>query len=309
MKSKSKLVISLTLTIVMATLCIFFGVNALLSINDGIFYTYRVLSLSLLVFLITLITALSILFLYLKKDSIYKLGQLTIFLLAFVLCFAYFIVKYNLYDRFNSIEEIREFVASKGKYSVPIFIIVQFLQVVAIPLLGMLTIGAGVALFGPFYGAILSIIGIFVGSLLAFFIGKVLGYKVAAWIVGEETLDKWLDRIKGKDKLLLTAMFILPFFPDDVLCFVAGLSTMSWQFFTIMTFITRVITVFACSYSLNGSIIPFNTWWGLTLWAVVIVAVVVGMILLYKHGEKLQNWFAEKFKKRDKSNGRKKTSR
>ena len=76
-----------------------------------------------------------------------------------------------------------------------------------------------------------------------------------------------------------------------------------------MTFITRVITVFACSYSLNGSIIPFNTWWGLTLWAVVIVAVVVGMILLYKHGEKLQNWFAEKFKKRDKSNGRKKTSR
>ena len=234
---------------------------------------------------------------------------MTIFLLAFVLCFAYFIVKYNLYDRFNSIEEIREFVASKGKYSVPIFIIVQFLQVVAIPLPGMLTIGAGVALFGPFYGAILSIIGIFVGSLLAFFIGKVLGYKVAAWIVGEETLDKWLDRIKGKDKLLLTAMFILPFFPDDVLCFVAGLSTMSWQFFTIMTFITRVITVFACSYSLNGSIIPFNTWWGLTLWAVVIVAVVVGMILLYKHGEKLQNWFAEKFKKRDKSNGRKKTSR
>ena len=90
-------------------------------------------------------------------------------------------------------------------------------------------------------------------------------------------------------------MFLLPMFPDDVLCFVAGLSTMSWPYFTVMILITRALGIVMTSYSLNGSIIPYNTWWGLLCWALIGVAVIVLFIFLYRKGDKIERWVIEKF--------------
>ena len=43
-------------------------------------------------------------------------------------------------------------------------------------------------------------------------------------------------------------MFLLPLFPDDILCFVTGLSTMSWRYFIVMQLIARAISVVTTSY-------------------------------------------------------------
>ena len=203
----------------------------------------------------------------------------------------------GLFDKIDSVEELRRLIGSTGVWAPLIYIAVQFLQVVILPLPGTLTVGAGVLLFGPLKASLFSLAGIFLGSLAAFAVGRRLGYKAAAWLVGKESLDTWLQKVKGKDKVVLGAMFLLPIFPDDILCFVAGLSTMSLRFFIVLQLITRSASVFMTSYSLNGSLIPFDTWWGIAIWCLLAAAVIAVFILLFKKGDKIEAWLMKKWRK------------
>jgi len=148
--------------------------------------------------------------------------------------------------------------------------------------------------------SILIIIGILIGTFTAYYIGKYPGEKVVAWLVGRENLDKTLKLVKGKDKIVLTFMFLFPFFPDDVLCFVAGMSSMSQLYFIIMILITRVISVYTTAYSVNGSLIPYNTPWGIAIWALLIALTIGIAVFIYKHGDKIETKIKNIFKRKKK---------
>ena len=106
-------------------------------------------------------------------------------------------------------------------------------------------------------------------------------------------MDKWLKKMKGKDYLLLSLMFLLPLFPDDILCFVAGLSSITWLYFIIMIIITRAISVFTTSFSLQ--LIPFNTWWGITIWLLLAAGVVASFWAVCKYSDKIDAFLKSKF--------------
>jgi uncharacterized membrane protein YdjX (TVP38/TMEM64 family) len=163
--------------------------------------------------------------------------------------------------------------------------------VTILPIPSIVSTLVGVAVFGALNASLYSFIGIFLGSLTAFYLGRKLGKKTVSWIVGSEDLSKWQKKLKGKDKLFLTSMFLLPMFPDDVLCFVAGLSSMSNRYFIIMIAITRIISILASCYSFE--LIPFNTWWGILIWLVMLVLLLSLCILVYKNADKIN----EKLKK------------
>ena len=175
------------------------------------------------------------------------------------------------------------------------YILLQFLQVVILPIPGIVSTAAGVAIFGPLLTSIYSVTGILLGSFLAFYIGRKWGNKTVAWIIGEETLEKWQKKLKGKDNLFLTMMFLLPLFPDDILCFIAGLSTMSNRYFSIMIICTRVISIFATCYSVD--LIPINTWWGITIWVVFFAVIIFAFIFIYKNMDKIQKWLKSRKEK------------
>ena len=115
-----------------------------------------------------------------------------------------------------------------------------------------------------------------------------------------EDLKKAMNAVKGKDKVILTFMFLFPFFPDDILCFVAGITTMSKTFFIVMIILTRIISVFASSYSMNNSIIPYDTWWGILVWILFFAFAFAVMVVLYKKGDKIESKFFTKKKKSSK---------
>ena len=85
----------------------------------------------------------------------------------------------GFWDKIGSVESLRKYVSGFGAYAVIIFIAIQFLQVVVLPVPGFITVSAGVLLFGAFRGSLYSVIGIVTASIVAFFIGRVFGYKVA----------------------------------------------------------------------------------------------------------------------------------
>ncbi len=265
--------------------------------ETGFFADYSGVIKALAVGLITVITVLTIVFFRLNKAFIYKLLYITIVLIFCALLLLYLLNISGFFDKIKSVEEFRNYIQSFGSFAVIIFIAVQFLQVVVLPIPSFITVGAGVLLFGPFRGSVYSCIGIISGSLAAFFIGRIFGYKVASWLVGKDDLDKGLRSVKGKDRVVLTFMFIFPFFPDDLLCFVAGITTMSAWYFVGMIFIARVFSVFVSSYSMNNSIIPFDTWWGIVLWVLLFALTVVLTVLIYKKGDKIERFFKRKKQK------------
>lgn len=206
----------------------------------------------------------------------------------FVLCAT------DLITKINSVDALRDYISQTGAWAAVIYIIFSFLQVVLLPVPGSVAVAVGVAMFGPLMCAIYSFIGIVTGSIVAFAIGRWIGYKAVCWIVGKESLDKWLKKLKGKDYLILSLMFLLPLFPDDILCFVAGLSSMTWGFFLVMITVTRAISIFSTAYSFE--LIPFTTWWGILIWGVLLALVVLAFYLVCRYYEKIDNFLKTKFK-------------
>ena len=251
-------------------------------------YSKSRIIVSAIVTLISLCSILSVIFLRGQCKLLFKVMVLIILSVTFLLAVLYFYKKSGLSDKINSVEDLRNFISS-GENAVLYFIIIQFLQVVVLPIPSFVTVGAGVLMFGEFKGAIYSCIGIIIGSLVAFFIGRIFGYRTVKWLIGEEKLNKTLNIVKGKDKVILTFMFLFPFFPDDLLCFVAGITTISPAFFCVMIIVTRIITVFTSSYSLGNKIIPFDTWWGITLWCMFFIVTFFIMRILLKNGDKFFN--------------------
>lgn len=240
-----------------------------------------------------LLTAFFVFYL-LNKQALHRLIVCTLIFLDIFAIIFFTICATGIITKITSISALREYIGKFGHLAVLLYILFCFLQVIVLPVPGSATVAAGVALFGAFKCTIFSFIGIVLGSFAAFAIGRWIGYKAVKWIVGKDSLDKWLDKLKGKDYLILSIMFLLPLFPDDILCFVAGLSSMSWLYFSVMIVITRLISVVTTAYSIG--FIPFNTWWGILIWIVIAALIVAAFYLVLKFSDKIDSFIKNKLK-------------
>ncbi len=216
-------------------------------------------------------------------------------LLLFSLIVCFILQKTGFFAVVSSTENLQAYLQKAGVWMPIFYVLLQYLQVVLLPIPSLISTVAGVALFGAFLASVYSILGILLGSLTAFFIGRKLGNRAVSWMLGDETLKKWQTKFKKKDNVVLTLAFILPFFPDDVLCFLAGLSSMTTTYFLIVIFISRFLGIICTCYSVD--FIPFTTWWGLLIWGVLLLAVAGVVIITYKKMETIQKWLKKIMKK------------
>lgn len=295
-----KSVLNMIIIVLLGAVCLVFALLYIDTFVSGFVFQYSTAIKATTIIFITLVTVGAIVFLRLNVDIVFKFCYITVILISLFLVLLYVLKVTGVMNKIHNVDELREYIKSMGAFAWLTFIILQFLQVVVLPIPAFISVGVGVVLFGPFKAALFSFIGILIGSLVAFFIGRVLGYRVAAWLVGKDNLEKTLKAVKGKDKAVLTFMFLFPFFPDDVLCFVAGLSSMSKTFFIIMITITRFISIFVSCYAYNNSIIPYDTWWGILLWIAFFAFTVFLTVFIYKKGDKVEDFFRRKILKKHK---------
>ncbi len=188
-------------------------------------------------------------------------------------------------------EQIQQFVASTGALAPIVFIGVSFVQVTLIPIPGMVTILAGNYLFGPILSFLYSYIGMLLGSAFAWWLGRLIGRPYVNWVAGgKEQADAWLKRLNGRETVFLFFAFLLPLFPDDLLCSVAGILPISFFAFMVMQVITRATSIGASLLFMSGEIIPFHGWGLWVIGASVVVSVIVLMVCL-KYAEKLNSFF------------------
>ena len=224
---------------------------------------------------------------------------LSVFLVALILMIIMVIlVQTGVWEKFTDTESMRAFISSMDNYflMVLIFVLIQFLQVCLIPIPGAVTTAAGSLAFGPLLGALYSFIGIILGSVVAFLVGRKFGHRFVKWMVGEEDLNKALKFVEGRDKIMFFLIFLLPFFPDDALCFVAGLTGMSLLSFVIILSVARVITTLCTVYVVEYVRLLFeaNPTLAIILAAVAIAGLCVIFIYGVKYGKEIEDYFVKK---------------
>ncbi|MCH4167763.1 MAG: VTT domain-containing protein [Streptococcaceae bacterium] len=133
-----------------------------------------------------------------------------------------------------------------------IFILIQIIQVVIPIIPGGVSTVAGVLIFGPVKGFIYNYVGIVIGSIILFYLGRTFGRDFIQLFVSEKTFNKyvgWLDKGKKWD-IFFFVMMISPIAPDDALVLMASLTKMSQKSFLFSIFVGKPLPIFLYSYAL-----------------------------------------------------------
>jgi uncharacterized membrane protein YdjX (TVP38/TMEM64 family) len=147
----------------------------------------------------------------------------------------------ELWQLFSSTAGLREWVASTGPLAPLVFVAVQILQVIVFVIPGEVpTIAAGY-LFGPWLGSLLSFCGILLGSTIDYFLARLAGkpFVQALFTAGRvERIGRLLDARGARVAFFL--LFLVPGIPKDILCYVAGLSSLRFPFFMSASMLGRL---------------------------------------------------------------------
>ncbi len=220
-----------------------------------------------------------------------------LFLIAAVVIL-YYVGKTNgWFTLFESKENVKQYVSSFGVWAPLAFFVLQFIQVIISPIPGAITTLAGGVLFGFFYAFLISTAAVFLGSICAFLLGKLFGRPLVEKIAGKQIVEKYMQSVSSRQKIVLIMMFLLPFFPDDILCLIAGLSAMRLPYFSLLVIITRPWGLLFSA--LIGSGIIYIPFWG---WIIIALIGVFIFIISIKYApvieERIKNWIDKTFTKR-----------
>lgn len=187
-----------------------------------------------------------------------KANKIIVFILSCLLFLFVFVVfeRTNITNSFFQINKLKQTILSSGFWAYSIFALLQFLQVTLLPLPSSVTTVLGVLLFGPITTFVLSLFAILLGSVFAYFLGKFFGSKVLSFFVGKKNTLQLQNNLK-QNYWLFFIMMLLPFFPDDLLCLLAGVINMDFKFFLITNLITRTIGIMSLCFL--GNLKIFNT--------------------------------------------------
>lgn len=208
---------------------------------------------------------------------------LFLFIIALILHYGLNIDFKDFKDR----DKIQSYISSTGAFSYLVLFLIAFLQVTFIPIPGAIVIIVGNYLFGFWINLLLCYFGMLFASIFAFFLGRKIGKPFAYWVVGsKEKTEEYLKKLNGKETVILFFMYLLPFFPDDMLCVVAGLTPISYGKFILMQVITRFTSIIGTILFMSGEFIPYKGW-GLIVMIILAIICIAIFILSYKNADKI----------------------
>ena len=176
---------------------------------------------------------------------------------------ALFLFHSGFFAACTSPQALQDYISNSAPYSHLVFFLVQFLSVVLAPIPSNLTAAAGGMLFGTWPAFLLTFAAVFSGSLVVFQLARILGRSFADQVLSRRLSEKYQDIIRAKTSVFLILAFLFPYFPDDVLCILAGLTALPFRRFALIVLLTRPWgLLFACALGGSSLSIPI---WGLVM--------------------------------------------
>lgn len=192
----------------------------------------------------------------------------------------------------GSLEEMRAYIQRFSPYSHLFYLLLQLLSVVVAPIPSNITALAGAVLFGPWTAFLLTWIAVAAGSMLVFGLARGLGRPFVDRMVSRAVSERYLELIRRKRDIFLILVFLFPFFPDDLICILAGLTDISWRRFLLIVLLTRPWGLLVACL-LGGSTLSLPLWALIPLGAGGIAVFVVAM----KYGDRWEQKLLDRFRK------------
>jgi uncharacterized membrane protein YdjX (TVP38/TMEM64 family) len=167
-----------------------------------------------------------------------------------------------------------------------IFVVLQALQVVFSPIPGEVTGILGGYLFGEWLGLVYSSIGLTLGSMIAFRIGRWLGAHYVKNLVSADTWNRLGFIVEAEGAVLCFIIYLIPGLPKDLVCYLFGISPMPLWVFALVSGLGRIPGTWVLSA--QGA----HTAAGDYRQAILVTAVAVAVALpLYYYRHRITAWF------------------
>ena len=177
----------------------------------------------------------------------------------------------------NDIESLIIYVNSFGFFSAIIFVLLVILEVVLAPIPPLVLYIIGGALFGSFFGGILTLTGNLVGSLIDFRLARRLGRDFVEKRTNpkiRKKFDKFSEKHGG---LTLFLLRLNPLTTSDLFSYLAGLTKMKTWRFLLATGLGLIPLIFVQTY-LGDFFLKENP---IFLWAALILGLLYLLLFFY----------------------------
>ena len=169
-----------------------------------------------------------------KISAVLKLLVFAVILIG-IPAYIYFFQREFLSD-FSSIKDMRLWLEQYKHVSMLVYIGAQVLQIIICIIPGQ----AGY-LFGFVPSMLLSIAGAAIGSVIVYYMARLLGKDAVHMLFGEKKVTEMIDNMNSPKGLIITfVIFLIPGVPKDLCSYAAGLSDLKLKPYLIVSLIGRI---------------------------------------------------------------------
>lgn len=161
----------------------------------------------------------------------------------------------------RSLENLQAYMDSLGAWGAIMFLLVSTAAVVFPVIPGGLLVVAGPVLFGPLEGTLYNYIAVCTGSFLNFAIARHVGMALIERLFSPRLVDKYLGWTRSPNFTRAFAVAIaLPVAPDDLLCYLAGTTRMTWRTYALVILLCKPWALVAYGLGVSALIMRVLPW-------------------------------------------------
>lgn len=179
-----------------------------------------------------------------SKSTVIKFVLLSLAIIVLLVYLAWDVIANGpLMQLLSNRDELILVMDKMGIWAPLLYISLQILQTVVAPIPGQVVGGVGGFLFGN-WGILWTTIGSVIGFWLVFCIARRFGRPLLEKIFKKSLIDKFDFIINARGAaFIIFAIFLLPGFPDDVVCYIAGLTKLSIKKLMLISILGRFPTI------------------------------------------------------------------
>jgi uncharacterized membrane protein YdjX (TVP38/TMEM64 family) len=186
---------------------------------------------------------------------------------------------------FHDAVQLREWVSSWGLAAPVAVILLQATQVLLAPIPGQVVGLVSGFLFGVVWGTIYGVLGTALGSLCALALARTYGRPLVKRFVSPTTLTRLDEGVGQRGLFFFLLAFLLPFLPDDVICFAAGLTSIPIPALMLAVLAGRPPGILVSAW-LGARAARLELW----QWTVLLCTSLLLALVFLLYGEALERW-------------------
>lgn len=189
---------------------------------------------------------------------------------------------------FNDPEAVRQAIQGSGFWGPAILFVLFVLQTFLAFIPGQALMIASGYIYGFTEGFLITWLSLVIGGQLAFWLARRYGRRFAEKWIPPAVLNRWDRNAASQGIGFFTLTLVLPLFPNDAMCYVAGLGRISGQRFLIANLLGRgLASFFTVLVGAYGSKIPVQVWVGAG-------ALVLLVLIAWQIAKRIPNPFVSK---------------